>query len=443
MEQTARDELDTIVAKDTWTAEDHTEMLKHLFVMRDAPGRSRKILAQLEAETPEVKGAAALKVGIARYMLCRFTEALDALSAATDNKDRCYFRAMCHKELRQYDQASEEFRRFVDREGDEIKASVELIECQALGGDLEGADGELKRMTKKIGQTADWFYLRGLIDELSGGSEQAGEAYEKAHEIDSSHSRATFRLAYHYDLHGDEVQAIGLYKECIQRPPVHSNALLNLAVLYEDAGQYDDAAICLKRILTTNPNHQRARLFLRDAQASRTMYYDEDQARRIAKRNAILDIPVTDFELSVRARNCLKKMNIRTLGDLVNTTEPELLSYKNFGETSLKEIKDMLNAKNLRLGQALEEGSDLAILEPRPDPPQEEADQGVLGTPIDRVEFSVRARRALQSLKIKTLGDLVIKTETDLMGCRNFGQTSLNEIRQRLAEFGLKLRESG
>ena len=92
------------------------------------------------------------------------------------------------------------------------------------------------------------------------------------------------------------------------------------------------------------------------------MYYDEDQARRIAKRNAVLDIPVTDFELSVRARNCLKKMNIRTLGDLVRITEAELLAYKNFGETSLKEIKDMLTAKGLRLGQALEEGSELADL---------------------------------------------------------------------------------
>ena len=47
------------------------------------------------------------------------------------------------------------------------------------------------------------------------------------------------------------------------------------------------------------------------------MFYDEDQAKPTRQRNAVLDIPVTDFELSVRARNCLKKMNIRTLGDLV------------------------------------------------------------------------------------------------------------------------------
>ena len=69
------------------------------------------------------------------------------------------------------------------------------------------------------------------------------------------------------------------------------------------------------------------------------MYYDEDQERREDKRNKILRTPINDFELSVRSRNCLAKMGVHTLGDLVKKTEPELLSYKNFGETSLQEIK--------------------------------------------------------------------------------------------------------
>src|SRR5271166_2622684 len=45
----------------------------------------------------------------------------------------------------------------------------------------------------------------------------------------------------------------------------------------------------------------------------------------------LLEIPVTDFQLSVRSRNCLRKMNIRTLGDLTRTTEAALLASKNFG----------------------------------------------------------------------------------------------------------------
>ena len=99
---------------------------------------------------------------------------------------------------------------------------------------------------------------------------------------------------------------------------------------------------------------------VRDAVAALNQYYDEDQERREDKRNKIMRTPINDFELSVRSRNCLAKMNIRTLGDLVKKTEAELLSYKNFGETSLYEIKHILNQKNLRLGQLLEDpGSSL------------------------------------------------------------------------------------
>ena len=46
-------------------------------------------------------------------------------------------------------------------------------------------------------------------------------------------------------------------------------------------------------------------------------------------------------------------MNIRTLKDLTKITEADLLSFKNFGETSLNEIKAILSQKGLRLGQAL------------------------------------------------------------------------------------------
>src|SRR5438552_18060523 len=94
---------------------------------------------------------------------------------------------------------------------------------------------------------------------------------------------------------------------------------------------------------------------MKDVESARSQYYDEDGDRRGGRSDAVLNIPISDFELSVRSRNCLKKMNIRSLGDLLRTTEQELLSFKNFGETSLNEIKSLLAAKGLRLGQAAEE----------------------------------------------------------------------------------------
>src|SRR5439155_101415 len=118
---------------------------------------------------------------------------------------------------------------------------------------------------------------------------------------------------------------------------------------------YDEAHRCLDAILRTDPNHQRARLYMKDVESARSMYYDDDD-HRAGGRNAVLDIPISDFELSVRSRNCLKKMNIKSLGDLLRTSEQELLSYKNFGETSLNEIKALLAQKGLRLGQNLEGG---------------------------------------------------------------------------------------
>ena len=87
------------------------------------------------------------------------------------------------------------------------------------------------------------------------------------------------------------------------------------------------------------------------------MYYNPEDEQTTAAFRQVLEIPVTDFELSVRSRNCLKKMNIRTLGDLTRVTEAQLLASKNFGETSLEEIKEIMTAKGLRLGQSLEQGA--------------------------------------------------------------------------------------
>src|SRR5258708_30747186 len=140
---------------------------------------------------------------------------------------------------------------------------------------------------------------------------------------------------------------------------------MNVAVVYEDNNHYDEAHRCLDAVLRTNRNHARARLYMKDVESARSMYYDEDADRRGDRRNAVLDIPISDFELSVRSRNCLKKMNIRSLADLLRTTEQELLAYKNFGETSLNEIKALLASKGLRLGQNADQSA-VAVLNRRP-----------------------------------------------------------------------------
>ncbi|MCD6364706.1 MAG: tetratricopeptide repeat protein [Planctomycetes bacterium] len=437
MEQTTQDRIAAITAKDSWNLQDCRELLEMLESAAQASDKFKAILGEMESAEGEPRGAAALKIGIARYALGRFQEALDVLAVSTDNQDRHYVQGLCYKNLAQYDRAIEEFQRAADRGWDTMETQMAIIECQALGGDPDTAGKALDKLQSKVGESADYYYLRGLIDELKGWGERACEAYTQARTINPSHADATFRLAFYYDLHGEEGEAVDLYRQCTAFPMIYANALLNLAVLYEDEGQYDEAALCLRRILANNPNHARARLFLKDVEAAKTMYFDEDRAKRIAKRNAVLDIPVTDFELSVRARNCLKKMNIRSLGDLVMTTESELLAYKNFGETSLREIKEMLAAKGLHLGQELEEADGVEST-----PAQAKADnEALLATPLERIDFSVRIRSALEALGVTTLGELTKKSEAELLAHRNFGQSSLNEVRQRLEEYGLRLRE--
>src|SRR4029079_1220864 len=171
-------------------------------------------------------------------------------------------------------------------------------------------------------RAAEEFYRRGQEQEKEGNHEKAAEFYERALGENPEHEMAAFRLAVLYDRRAEDAKAIELYERVCTSAPVHLNALINLAVLYEDNNHYDEAHRCLDAVLRTNPNHERARLFMKDVESARSQYYDEDMDRS-GKRNQVLDIPITDFELSVRSRNCLKKMNIKSLGDLLRTTEAE------------------------------------------------------------------------------------------------------------------------
>ena len=75
-----------------------------------------------------------------------------------------------------------------------------------------------------------------------------------------------------------------------------------------------------------------------------------------ASANEHLDKSVEELELSVRSYNCLKNANIRTLRELVQKTEGEMLKTKNFGRKSLNEIKDILATMGLSLGMRVEAG---------------------------------------------------------------------------------------
>lgn len=68
----------------------------------------------------------------------------------------------------------------------------------------------------------------------------------------------------------------------------------------------------------------------------------------------MLDNSIEELELSVRAYNCLRNANIKTLHELCSKTDGEMLRTKNFGRKSLEEIKKVLSVLGLSLGMDLE-----------------------------------------------------------------------------------------
>ncbi len=67
-----------------------------------------------------------------------------------------------------------------------------------------------------------------------------------------------------------------------------------------------------------------------------------------------LRLPVTELELSVRSANCLREAKIKTIADLVQRAEPEMLKFRNFGKKSLAEIQEILKGMGLTLGMKLD-----------------------------------------------------------------------------------------
>ena len=318
----------------------------------------------------------------------------------------------------------------------DLIVSRQLDEAEKELGEMLAAQGD-----QQPESSCELLYLRGFLAERRHEWERCIEVYEQVLAIDAEHTETLFRLAYVCDLQGEDERALELYERCTRESPAHVNALMNMAVLYEDYGRYDEALECVECVLDQYPNHARARMFEEDLEASGNMYYDEDQERLREKHDAVLDTPISDFELSVRSRNCLKQMNIRTLGDLLSTTEQELLAYKNFGETSLNEIKIMLGQKGLALGQPASEAvlgeSSMSAGAPRI---VAQGDPVVLQRPVGELELSVRSRKCLQRLGVSTVGELAACSETELLAIKNFRQTSLVEIRRQLADVGLGLR---
>ena len=80
---------------------------------------------------------------------------------------------------------------------------------------------------------------------------------------------------------------------------------------------------------------------------------DEKEKEEEDKLQKLLNMPISEIELSVRSSNCIKAAKIKTIRDLVVKSEAEMLKYRNFGKKSLEEIKKILTNLGISLGMQL------------------------------------------------------------------------------------------
>ncbi|MGI5832945.1 MAG: DNA-directed RNA polymerase subunit alpha C-terminal domain-containing protein [Thermoguttaceae bacterium] len=303
---------------------------------------------------------------------------------------------------------------------------------------------QLDSISGETEQTADYLYQRGATTAALGDDpEQMIRWYERAHEKDKNHPGALFGMALENERRGNDDEALALYERLVHLTPTHIGALINLGILYEDRENYEEAVNCYKRVLDADPTNAKAQMYVKDAEASLNRGHSGNRRPYAPGTRSIYDKQVSDYELSARARKALISLGIETLGDLCSHTEKELLATKNFGDSSLEEINRILSDSGLKLGSGPQHADTAAEQGGEDDGTGAETSVGdtVLNRSVDELNLAVRAKKCLSRKDIRTIGELVRTTAEELMNCKNFGVTSLNEIRKKLDDlFGLKLK---
>ncbi len=404
-------------------------------VLRDIQDTLTK---KLENAPPSLVKKLHLKLGVARYFLGFMDMAIEHLKQVEVALGYFYLgRAYLNRE--KYSEALGAFDKAEAAGYSHIYVQLQRAGVYRQSGEIVQARKLLSKLQEQSSHSADYHYQLGCCLMLEGNRYSSIKSLERAVELDPSHTGALFQLGYFNDLSGNDEEAIHYYERCLKYPPVHKGVLNNLGVLYEDVEKYDKAVDCYQRLAKIDPQDERAKLFLKDAAASQTMTYNPNDESDSVSNRQVLEIQLTDFELSVRSRNCLKKMGLRTLGDLTRVTEQSLLASKNFGETSLEEVKKIMVTKGLRVGQSLDQGAQYDFRN-KPQQTLTPEEQAMLARPVSDLNLSVRSRKCMNRLQIATIGELVSRSGDELMEAKNFGITSLNEVREKLKEMNIKLR---
>lgn len=400
--------------------------------------------------------------GIARWMLAQYHRAHPLLrDCGLGGQTMNYLTAECclraevseggQRTMRRPDVAAKLLAKH-DKVEDDVRVWSLWCESLLFDDDRDGLAAAVKKAPASAKPSADLLYFEGRVLENAADLTGALAKYEAALGIDPEHEATLFRRACLGDRHGDDAAALSIYERLARRIPANIHALINLGVLYEDHDRFADAAKCYRRVLEEFPNHRRAVQYLKDAEASLTQVVEDDHDKAGDRTAVLLRMPISDFDLSPRARTCLQKLDVQTFGDLVAKADADIAAQKSFGEAVHQEIRALVAGKGFRFGYGAEapveaEGDlidipDAALPAKGPVPLPAGIEPRVLNIQLADMDLPLRVRKALVAMKAQSIGDLLTHTEAELLSLKNFGLTSLNELKAKLAEYGVNLRAS-
>jgi len=384
----------------------------------------------------DVRTLAALQAGVGLWIMNDYPGAAEALEPVSDHVEGGFFLGLCRTETGDCDGALKALKTAEKKGQDAFACGMAQAAALRKAGRIADALDKIREFRKTHDHEAELHYQKGRCFEARMEYEKCLDAFERAVELNPQHAAALFHMAYWYDLRGNDEAAIERYEKAAAVKPCHRNTLLNLGVLYEDRGEYEKAAAVYERVYNAMPTDQLAKMYRKDAAESLTMHYDEALEKRQSRTVQLFKTPLNEFEISARTRSCLEQMDIRTLGDLARLHEEDLAISKNLGDTALAELRELLRSRGLHFGMDEEVGeatrtrSSLAL----------GADSEALSQAVADMDFSIRCQKCLQALNVRIAAELIERTEKDLLRCPNFGQTSLQEIKNKLASLGLSLK---
>lgn len=203
------------------------------------------------------------------------------------------------------------------------------------GKDFDDIDSEVDIMSKDL-----------YICELSDGGELEMDLY-----FDHGNGYKSSEEHTYDDLPVDFIAADTVYTPVVNVEYEVEQALVGKSVDYDklimeiETDGSVEPKVALKRAVSILKDY----LYVLEESEEKMDYPEEEEEEENKELRNLLNRSVKELEMSVRSANCLKNANIKTIGDLVQETEQDMLSYRNFGKKSLQEIKDILAELNLSL----------------------------------------------------------------------------------------------